>query len=97
MIKLLFVVFMITVIFPSVLGMVWSHFLEKKAAKEAKAKTHKSSLSHSQMMALLEPDGKTVIKKPAKTAEKKTIEQPIIVKQAPHEVQTIILKREIYY
>ena len=97
MIKFLFVVFMITVVFPSVLGMVWSHFLEKKTAKEAKAKNPKSSLSHSQMMALLEPDGKPVAKKPVKPAEKKSDKQPVIIKQAPHEVQTIILKREIYY
>lgn len=97
MIKFLFIVFMITVVFPSVLGMVWSHFLEKKAAKESKAKIHKSPLSHSQMMALLEPDGKLVAKKTAKAAEKKPVEQPVIIKQAPHEVQTIILKREIYY
>ena len=96
MIKFLFVVFMITVVFPSVLGMVWSHFLEKKTAKEAKAKNPKSSLSHSQMMALLEPDGKPV-HKTVKVAEKKPVEQPVIIKQAPHEVQTIILKREFYY
>ena len=97
MIKFLFIVFMFTVVFPSVLGMVWSHFLEKKTAKEAKAKTLKSPLSHSQMMALLEPGGKPVAKKPARATEKKTVEQPVIIKQTPHEVQTIILKREIYY
>ena len=96
MIKFLFVVFMITVVFPSILGMVWSHFAEKKAAKEAKSNNHKTSLTHAQMMALLEPDGKPM-QKPVKAPENKTIEQPIIVKQAPHEVQTIILKREIYY
>jgi hypothetical protein len=49
------------------------------------------------MMALLEPDGKPVAKKPVKPAEKKSDKQPVIIKQAPHEVQTIILKREIYY
>ena len=102
MIKFLFIVFMFTVVFPSVLGMVWSHFLEKKTAKEAKAKTLKSPLSYSQMMALLEPDGKPAQRpsqKVEKPAEKKQVEQPrlIIVKQAPHEVQTITLKREIYY
>ena len=97
MIKFLFVVFMITVVFPSVLCMVWSHFSEKKATKEAKAKTHKSPLSYAQMMALLEPDGKPVAKKPVKPAEKKPVKQPVIIKQEPHEVQTIILKREIYY
>ena len=97
MIKFLFIVFMFTVVFPSVLGMVWSHFLEKKTAKEAKAKTLKSPLSHSQMMALLEPGGKPVAKKPVKPAEKKPVKQPVIIKQEPHEVQTIILKREIYY
>ena len=69
MIKFLFVVFMITVIFPSVLGMVWSHFLEKKTAKEARAKTLKSPLSYSQMMELLDPDGKPVAKKPVKPTE----------------------------
>ena len=88
MIKFLFVVFMITVVFPSVFGMVWWHFIEKKAVKETKSKKHSAPLSHAQMMALLEPDGKPV---------KKAVAQPVIVKQAPHEVQTIILKREIYY
>ena len=98
MIKFLFVVFMITVVFPSVLGMVWSHFAEKKAAKEAKSNNHKTSLTHAQMMALLEPDGKPVHKSVSvKASEKKPVERPIIVKQAPHEVQTITLKREIYY
>ena len=97
MIKFLFVVFMITVVFPSVLCMVWSHFSEKKATKEAKSKNHQSTLTHSQMMALLEPDGKPVTKKPIKVAENKSVEQPVIIKQLSHEVQTIILKREIYY
>ena len=96
MIKFLFVVFMITVVFPSVFGMVWWHLIEKKAVKETKSKKHSAPLSHAQMMALLEPDGKPV-KKIQKTAEKKPVEQPVIIKQAPHAVQTIILKREIYY
>ena len=76
MIKFLFVVFMITVVFPSVLGMVWSHYLEKKAAKDAGSKKHRPPLSHAQMMALLEPDGKPV---------KKAVAQPVIIKQTPYE------------
>ena len=97
MIKFLFVVFMIMVVFPSVLCMVWYYFSEKKEAKQSKSKKHKP-LTNAQMMALLEPDGKSVHKSaPVKVAEKKPVVQPIIVKQAPHEVQTITLKREIYY
>ena len=97
MIKFLFVVFMITVVFPSIICKVWYHFSERKEASQSKSKKHKP-LTHAQMMALLEPDGKPVQKTaPVKAPEKKTVEQPIIVKQAPHEVQTIILKREIYY
>ena len=96
MIKFLFVVFMITVVFPSVLCMVWYYCSEKKEAKKSKAKKH-TPLTHAQMMALLEPDGKPVHKSVSvKAPEKKPVEQPIIVKQAPHEVQTIILKREFY-
>ena len=97
MIKFLFVVFMLTVVFPSVLCMVWYYFSEKKEAKKSKAKKH-TPLTHAQLMALLEPEGKPMQNSvPVKAPEKKTVEQPIIVKQAPHEVQTITLKREIYY
>ena len=99
MIKFLFVVFFIIIVFPSLFGMICSYFHEKKAAK---SRGKKPSLTYAQMMALLEPD-ETLIHKPVKriekTAEKKRYEQSrqTITNQAPHEVQSIILKREIYY
>lgn len=99
MIKFLFVVFLIIIIVPSVFGMICSYFHEKKVVK---SKRNKPSLTHAQMMALLEPDEKPVhkpVQKIEKYSEKKRYEQSrqTITNQAPHEVQSIILKREIYY
>lgn len=99
MIKFLLVAFLIVIIVPSVFGMICSYFHEKKAAK---SKGNKPSLTHAQMMALLEPDETPVhkpVQKMEKTAEKQRYEQTkqTTTKQAPHEVQSIILKREIYY
>lgn len=98
MIKCLFVVFFIIIVFPSLFGMICSYFHEKKAAK---SKGKKSSLTYAQMMALLEPD-ETLIHKPVQKIEKQAknrYEQSrqTTIKQSPHEVQSIILKREIYY
>ena len=99
MLKFLIGVFVIFFVLPSVIFSIWSYFDDKKEAKNRKAPR---PLTHAQMMALLEPDGKPAQRpsqKVERPAEKKQVEQPspIIVKQAPHEVQTITLKREIYY
>lgn len=99
MFKFLFVGVLIIIIVPSLFGMISSYCHEKKTAK---SKEYKPSLTHAQMMALLEPDEKPVhkpVQKIEKSSEKKRYEQTrqTITNQAPHEVQSIILKREIYY
>ena len=99
MIKFLIIVFLVVFVIPSVIFSIWAYFSDQKEAKNRKAPR---PLTHAQMMALLEPDGKPAQRpsqKVERPAEKKQVEQPrpIIVKQAPHEVQTITLKREIYY
>ena len=99
MLKFLIGVFVIFFVLPSVIFSIWAYFSDQKEAKNMKAPR---PLTHAQMMALLEPDGKPAQRpsqKVERPAEKKQVEQPrpIIVKQAPHEVQTITLKREIYY
>lgn len=99
MLKFLISVFVIFFVLPSVIISVWAYFSDKKEAKNRKPSR---PLTHAQMMALLEPDGKPAqkpVQKVERPAEKKQVEQPrlIIVKQPPHEVQTITLKREIYY
>ena len=95
MIKFLIGVFVLVFVLPSVIFSLCAYFSDKKKAKIRKPLR---SLTHDQMMVLLEPDGKPV-QKPEKIVEKKPVEQPkpTMVKQAPHEVQSIILKREIYY
>ena len=92
MLKFLISVFVIFFVLPSVIFSIWAYFDDKKEAKNRKPSR---PLTHAQMMALLEPDGKPA----ERPAEKKQVEQPrlIIVKQPPHEVQTVTLKREIYY
>ena len=72
--------------------MICSHFFDKHAAK---SKENKPSLTHAQMMSLLETNEKPL----HKSEEKKRYEQaiPVTTKQLTHEVQSIILKREIYY
>ena len=99
MLKFLIGVFVIFFVLPSVIFSIWAYFSDKKEAKNRKPSR---PLTHAQMMALLEPDGKPAqrpVQKVERPVEKKQVEQPrpIIVKQAPHEVQTITLKREIYY
>ena len=99
MLKFLIRVFVIFFVLPSVIFSIWAYFDDKKEAKNRK---HPRPLTHAQMMALFESDvepAQRPVQKAEKPAEKKQVEQPrlIIVKQAPHEVQTITLKREIYY
>ncbi len=99
MIKFLIGVFILLFVIPSVIFSIWAYFDDKKEAKNRKPPR---PLTHAQMMALLEPDGKPAQRpsqKVERPAEKKQVEPPrlIIVKQPPHEVQTITLKREIYY
>lgn len=90
---------------------LWSYFDQKKKAKNPRAQPRPQNLTHAQMMALLEPDGLQSLKR--KVAEAQPVTQPVPepvpqpaphrveeqaeVKSAPHEVQTIVLKREIYY
>lgn len=90
---------------------LWSYFDQKKKAKNPKAQPRPQKLTHAQMMALLEPDGLQSLHR--KESEAQNVTQPVTepvpqpaphrveeqaeVKSAPHEVQTIVLKREIYY
>ncbi len=114
MIKFLFIVFMVVFFIPSMIFSLWSYFEQKKEAKNPKAKPRPHSLTHAQMMALLEPDGLASLQRQAAAAArpvKKPAAEPVsriaphrveqaqqtTTKIAPHEVQTITLKREIYY
>lgn len=103
MIKFLIGVFVFVFVVPSVLFSIWAHFEEKKAAKNRKPPR---PLTHAQMMALLEPDGipataaeeeKPAAAQPASMPAEPPEEQPVNIQNAPHEVQTIVMKREIYY
>ncbi len=95
MIKFLIGVFVFLFVIPSMIFSLWAYFDDKKSAKNRK---QPRPLTHAQMMALLQPDGRPVqrIERPA---AKKPVEQAetVRIKQAPHEVQTITLRREIYY
>ena len=99
MIKFLIGVFFWLFVIPSVIFSLWAYFDDKKNANNRK---QPRPLTHAQMMALLEPDGKPV-RKPVQRIEKPAVRRPveqsgqIMTRQAPHEVQTITLKREIYY
>ena len=110
MIKFLIGVFFWLFVIPSVIFSLWAYFDDKKNAKNRK---QPRPLTHAQMMALLEPDGlKSLLHKPAaaRPVTKPAAElaprpeprrteqtQQTTVKSKPHEVQTITLKREIYY
>lgn len=101
MIKFLIIVFMVVFLIPSMIFSLWSYFEQKK---EAKKHIYTPSLSHYQMKALLKPevisvdseesDSQSSAKTESQSAQccdkKKT-------NGAPHEVQTIVLKRELYY
>lgn len=113
MIKFLIIVFLVVFVIPSMIFSLWSYFEQKKEAKNPKAKSRIPALTHEQMMSLLEPDGlkslqhKSTAARPetkpaaelAPRPEPRRTEQTqqATVKSAPHEVQTITLKREIYY
>ena len=104
MIKFLIGVFILLFVIPSVIFSIWAHFEEKKAAKNRKPP---HPLTHAQMMALLEPDGipatvaaeeeEPAAAQPSSRPAEPPEEQPVIIQNAPHEVQTIVMKREIYY
>ena len=110
MIKFLIGVFVFLFVIPSMIFSLWAYFDDKKNAKNRK---QPSPLTHAQMMALLEPDGlkslqrqsaaaRPVTKPAAELAprpEPRRTEQTqhTTVKSKPHEVQTITLKREIFY
>ena len=110
MIKFLIVVFVFLFVIPSMIFSIWAYFDDKKNAKNRK---QPKPLTHAQMMALLEPDGlKSLQHKPAaaRPVTKPAAElaprpkprrteqtQQTTVKSKPHEVQTITLKREIFY
>ena len=110
MIKFLIGVFVFLFVIPSIIFSLWAYFDDKKSAKNRK---QPRPLTHAQMMALLEPDGlKSLQHKPAaaRPVTKPAAElaprpkprrteqtQQTTVKSKPHEVQTITLKREIFY
>ena len=110
MIKFLIIVFLVVFVIPSMIFSLWAYFDDKKNAKNRK---QPKPLTHAQMMALIEPDGlKSLQHKPAaaRPVTKPAAElaprpkprrteqtQQTTVKSKPHEVQTIILKREIFY
>lgn len=111
MIKFLVIVFLVVFVIPSMILSLWSYFDQKKKAKNPKAQPRPQKLTQAQMMALLEPDGLQSLQR--QEAEAQNVTQPVTkpvpqpashrveeqaeVKSAPHEVQTIVLKREIYY
>ena len=110
MIKFLIGVFVFLFVIPSMIFSLWAYFDDKKNAKNRK---QSKPLTHAQMMALLEPDGlKSLQHKPAAARpvtkpaaelaprpEPRRTEQThqATVKSSPHEVQTITLRRELYY
>ena len=106
MLRVLFFAFLITMVLPSVIYTICGYFYQKKCAKAA-ARKPDSHFTDEQLAGLLQPDGKinTAIQteeEPAKDDSENPAEAPIekpvmIIKEPPHEVQTIILKREIYY
>ena len=110
MIKFLIGVFVFLFVIPFMIFSLWAYFDDKKNAKNRK---QPSPLTHAQMMALLEPDGLKSLQhksaagmpvtKPAtelapRPRPRRTEQtQQTTVKSKPHEVQTITLKREIFY
>lgn len=106
MLRVLFFVFLITMVLPSVIYTICGYFYQKKCAKTA-ARKPASHFTDEQLAGLLQPDGNinTAVQpkeEPAKEVSKKPAEEPIerpvvVIKEPPHEVQTMILKREIYY
>ena len=113
MIKFLIGVFFFLFVIPSMIFSIWAYFEQKKEAKNPKAKSRPHALTHEQMMALLEPDGLNSLQRQSAATRSETKPaaelaprpeprrteqtQQATVKSAPHEVQTITLKREIYY
>ena len=113
MIKFLIVVFVFLFVIPSMIFSIWAYFEQKKEAKNPKGQPRPQNLTHAQMMALLEPDGlKSLQHKPAaaRPVTKPAAElaprpkprrteqtQQATVKSSPHEVQTITLRRELFY
>ena len=107
MLRVLFFAFLITMVLPSVIYTIFGYFYQKKCARKAAARKPALHFIDEQMAGLLQPDGKinTAIQteeEPAKDDSENLAEAPIekpvmIIKEPPHEVQTIILKREIYY
>ena len=72
MIKFLIIVFLVVFVIPSVIFSIWAYFSDQKEAKNQKPPR---PLTHAQMMALLEPDGKPAQRpsqKVERPAEKKT-------------------------
>ena len=94
MLKFLIILFLVVFVFPSMIFSLWSYLAQKKESKNRKAKSRKPTLTHAQMMALLEPDGIPAHREKAVEAESAP---KTVLQTAPHEVQTIVLKREIYY
>ena len=107
MIKFLIIVFLVVFFIPSMIFSLWSYFAQKKETKNPKTRPHPQNLTHNQMMALLAPDGLQSLNRQEAEAQPVSepvkpqqaphrVEQQTTVKSAPHEVQTIVLKREIY-
>ena len=110
MIKFLIGVFFWLFVIPSMIFSLWAYFDDKKNAKNRK---QPKPLTHAQMMALLEPDGLKSLQRQSAAARPETKPaaelaprpeprrteqtQQATVKSFPHEVQTITLKRELYY
>ena len=113
MIKFLIVVFVFLFVIPSMIFSIWAYFEQKKEAKNPKGQPRPQNLTHAQMMALLEPDGLKSLQRQSAAARPETkpaaelaprpeprrTEQThqATVKSSPHEVQTITLRRELYY
>ena len=113
MIKFLIGVFVFLFVIPSMIFSIWAYFEQKKEAKNPKRQPRPQNLTHAQMMSLLEPDGLNSLQRQSAATRSETkpaaelaprpeprrTEQThqATVKSSPHEVQTITLKREIYY
>ena len=93
MLKILFILFILIIVLPSVICWLMWYFTEKKKCKP------QSKLTDAQMQELLSDEGLTTKEVegaiPAQSAQKEKLNTS--EKTEPHETQTIVLKRDIYY
>lgn len=93
MLKILFILFILIIVLPSVICWLIWYFSEKKNHKP------QSKLTDAQMQELLSDEGLSTKEVegaiPGQSVQKEKLNTP--EKTVPHESQTIVLKRDIYY